>query len=100
MLTDSPVNIPICTEKAGDWPPLLTLMSNNSSVEQLQSDIAEWFRENQPEGYELAAPPSASKLGCESGSQCGKNLRTPGKSKKQLQVLHCTYCTLHICTVD
>ncbi|BDA51042.1 hypothetical protein COCOBI_17-2620 [Coccomyxa sp. Obi] len=55
-------------------------MSNNSSVEQLQSDIAEWFRENQPEGYELAAPPSASKLRCESGAQCGKNMSTPGKS--------------------
>ncbi len=26
---------------AGDWTPVLTLMSNNSSVEQLQSDTAE-----------------------------------------------------------
>ena len=86
MLTESPVNVPICTEKGGEWPPLLTLMSNNSSVEQLQSDIAEWFRENRPEGYELAAPPSASKLGCESGSQCGKSMSTPGKSGKLLHV--------------
>lgn len=94
MLTESPVNIPVCTEKPGDWPPLLTLMSNNSSVEQLQSDIAEWFRENQPEGYELAAAPSASKLGCESGSQCGKIMSTPGKAAQPLQVRNC-YSRLH-----
>ncbi|EIE21234.1 hypothetical protein COCSUDRAFT_43545 [Coccomyxa subellipsoidea C-169] len=69
-----------CTEKAGEWPPLLTLMSNNSSVEHLQSDIADWFREHQPDAYDLAEPPSASKLGCESGVLSARDGNTPGRS--------------------
>ncbi len=68
-----------CTEKAGEWPPLLTLMSNNSSVEHLQSDIADWFREHQPDEYDLAEPPSASKLGCESGVLSARDGNTPGE---------------------
>lgn len=81
MLTESTNNMVSCIDKAGDWPPLVTLMSKNSNVEQLQSDIAEWFRENQPDAYELPGPPSASKLGCESGLRSDNDGNTPGESQ-------------------
>ena len=83
MLTDSTNNMVSCIDKAGDWPPLVTLMSKNSNVEQLQSDIAEWFRENPPDAYELPGPPSASKLGCESGLRSDNDGNTPGESQSR-----------------
>lgn len=76
MLAHTAVAVPSQTDKAGDWPPLLTLMSNNSSVEQLQSDIAEWFRENQPDAYDLAGP--ANRMSTESGLRSTQGASTPG----------------------
>ena len=54
MLVDSTAIHINLAEKGGDWPPLLSLLSNNSSAEQLQSDIVDWFRENRPDAFEVA----------------------------------------------
>lgn len=78
MLADSTaVHINIA-EKGGDWPPLLSLLSNNSSAEQLQSDIVDWFRENRPDAFEVAG--QSGEGTCEARPQASDTATAKGTS--------------------
>ena len=69
MLADTTSSYVNATEKAGDWPPLLSLMTGNSSIEQLQSDIVDWFRENRPDAFEIAAQSGEDRGACDARPQ-------------------------------
>jgi hypothetical protein len=83
MLADSTASYINATEKAGDWPPLLSLLSGNTSIEHLQSDIVDWFRENRPEAFEIAAQSGEPDRGaaCEARPQHAAGERKGGRCK-------------------
>lgn len=84
MLADSTASYLNATEKAGDWPPLLSLLSGNTSIEHLQSDIVDWFRENRPDAFEIAAQSGEADRGaCEARPQ-----QATGERKGGHAVLH------------
>ena len=79
MLADTTASYVNAAEKGGDWPNLNGILSNNSSIHQLQNDIVDWFRENRPEAVEVPAHTDDEDKGnCEAALQPCDNSNAQG----------------------